>query len=560
MKLTIKSRLLIMGLVAVLALAALVLISVRASTAVSIATDENQNMLEQARTLADLRVSTFELVLAAQDSIIDADEGYVYDDRLEAMDNGIIALRDNQDIVSVVSGRAGKPELAAEVVELTGIADRVIRVELVQAIESRANADAFARFDDDIDEFGNGLVDLLAELGDLVAADLERSGNELKATVAGASKNAQVVGFGSAAFLTIVLLLMGGRIIRPISGLTAVMDELAGGNVEVAVSGQDGTDEIAGMARAVQIFKDNAVEKLRLEEEQTATQQRVEAEKRSAMHELADRFEAQVREVVNEVSNAAGEMQETAQQMSTTAENTSSRSANVAAASDEATTNVQTVAATAEELSASISEIGRQVAQSSQIAQNAVTEADSTNQTVQGLAEAAAKIGDVVNLINEIAGQTNLLALNATIEAARAGEAGKGFAVVAQEVKNLANQTAKATEEISAQIAGIQEETGDAVAAIEKIRGVIGEISDIAITISSAVEQQGISTQEIARNVMQAAKGTQDVNKNIEEVSEAASETGEAAARVLKSTRELSVHATTLTSEVDEFLREVRSA
>jgi len=189
-----------------------------------------------------------------------------------------------------------------------------------------------------------------------------------------------------------------------------------------------------------------------------------------------------------------------------------------------------------------------------------VAEAETTNQTVQGLAEAASKIGEVVNLINDIAGQTNLLALNATIEAARAGEAGKGFAVVAQEVKNLANQTAKATEEISQQIGSVQAETNDAVGAIEKIRSIIGEVNDIATTISSAVEEQGVSTQEIARNVQQAAKGTQDVNQNIESVSRAAGETGSAAGQVLNASQEMARQAEGLRGEVDRFLNEVRTA
>jgi methyl-accepting chemotaxis protein len=560
MKLTIKWKLVIMGVVAVVALAALVVISWRASLAVGKATAENQIMLQQAQTLGELRVSTLELVLAAMDSIVDSEEGYVYDERLETMDKGISVLRESQEIVDTVARRANKPELSAEVVELTNVADRVIRVELVQAIESRAGKEAFAKFDDDIDEYGEGLVDLLAELEALVVADLARSGAELNTVVSGATRDALGMGAIFAVILVVFLFVLGGTITRPIMRLTRIMDRLAAGDTEIAVSGQDGKDEIAGMARAVQVFKDNAVEKQKLEEEQAATQERAEEEKRRTVREMADNFERSVKEVVDGVSSAATEMQATAQQMSATAEETSRQSGSVASASEEATSNVQTVAATAEELSASIAEIGRQVDQSAMIAQGAVEESDSTNETVQGLAEAAQKIGEVVNLINDIAGQTNLLALNATIEAARAGEAGKGFAVVAQEVKNLANQTAKATEEISQQIAAIQEETSDAVGAIEKIRGVIREIAEISVTISSAVEQQGISTQEIARNVQQAAKGTQDVNQNIENVSRAAGETGAAAGQVLNASQEMARQAEGLRSEVERFLREVRTA
>ena len=356
------------------------------------------------------------------------------------------------------------------------------------------------------------------------------------------------------------LFVIRGRIVKPISTIIDVMTRLAEGDNTVVVLGADRGDEIGEMAQAVQIFKDNALEKQRLEDEQAAGALRAEEEKRQAMYTLADRFERQVKDVVDGVSSSATEMQATAQQMSATAEETSRQSANVASASEQATANVQTVAATAEELSASIAEIGRQVLQSAKIARNAVDEAEATNDTVKGLAEAANKIGEVVNLINDIAGQTNLLALNATIEAARAGEAGKGFAVVAQEVKNLANQTAKATEEISTQITAVQEETNGAVDAIGNIRAIIGEISDIATTISSAVEEQGVSTQEIARNVQQAATGTQDVNSNIDSVNKAAAETGSAAGQVLNAAQEMSRQAEGLRGQVDVFLQEVRSA
>jgi len=362
------------------------------------------------------------------------------------------------------------------------------------------------------------------------------------------------------ALISMLVVSLGRTVTNPVRVMTRTMARLAAGDVGAEVPERHRSDEIGGMAAAVQVFKDNAIEKLRLEREQAEAHQRVEAEKRQGMLEIADRFERQVKEVVDGVSSAATEMQATAQQMSATAEETSRQSANVASASDEATANVQTVAATTEQLSASISEIGRQVMQSAKIAQNAVAEAETTNETVQGLAEAASRIGDVVRLINDIAGQTNLLALNATIEAARAGEAGKGFAVVAQEVKNLANQTAKATEEISQQILAVQEETNGAVGAIEKIRSIIGEVNDIATTISSAVEQQGVSTQEIARNVQQAAKGTQDVNQNIESVSKAAGETGSAAGQVLNASQEMARQAEGQRSEVERFLKEIRAS
>jgi len=385
--------------------------------------------------------------------------------------------------------------------------------------------------------------------------------NSIDQAVASSTATQTFWGFGvlglAIAVLGILVRLLVGQPLRLMSG---AMAQLAAGDLSANVPGMNRDDEIGSMAGAVQIFKNNAIEKVRLEEEQAEVRHRAEEEKRKSMLDLADRFERSVKEVVDGVGSAATEMQATSQQMSATAEETSRQSANVATASEQATANVQTVAATAEELSASIAEIGRQVVQSAKISQNAVDEADSTNETVQGLAEAAVKIGEVVNLINDIAGQTNLLALNATIEAARAGEAGKGFAVVAQEVKNLANQTAKATEEISAQISSIQDETKGAVGAIERIRSIIGEVNDIATTISSAVEEQGVSTREIARNVQQAAKGTQDVNQNIENVSRAAGETGSAAGQVLNASQDMSRQAESLRGEVDRFLSDIRAA
>jgi methyl-accepting chemotaxis protein len=262
-----------------------------------------------------------------------------------------------------------------------------------------------------------------------------------------------------------------------------------------------------------------------------------------------------VKDVVGIVASAASEMEASAQSMSATAEETNRQSTAVAAASEQAATNVQTVASAAEELSASIREIQQQMATSARIAQQAVEQVDRTDVTVTGLVQAADKIGEVVNLISDIASQTNLLALNATIEAARAGEAGKGFAVVASEVKNLANQTAKATEEIGQQIAAMQTATGDSVQAIRGIGETIKQISEVTTAVASAVEEQGAATQEISRNVQQASAGTQEVSSNITGVSQAATQTGTAAGQVLNAARELAQQGQQLNTEIEAFLR-----
>jgi methyl-accepting chemotaxis protein len=367
-----------------------------------------------------------------------------------------------------------------------------------------------------------------------------------------------LLGFGLvtavASFFIVARLVVG-----PLKAMTVVMTRLAEGDKSVDIPATGKKNEIGDMAKAVLVFKENMIRNDEMLAEQEA--ERATKEKRTErVAELTDGFDAKARDVLQTVASAATELQQTAETMAATAEQTNQQATAVATASNQATANVQTVATASEELSASISEIGRQVNQSAKIAANAVEEAARTNEAVRGLDEAANKIGEVVTLINDIAGQTNLLALNATIEAARAGEAGKGFAVVAQEVKNLANQTAKATEEISAQISSVQEETRDTVTAIDNIMQVINEISDISTTIASAVEEQGVSTQEIARNVQQAAQGTQEVNTNIAGVTQAASSTGAASSQVLDSASQLSAQAEGLRGDVEKFLADVRAA
>jgi methyl-accepting chemotaxis protein len=362
-----------------------------------------------------------------------------------------------------------------------------------------------------------------------------------------------------AAMVGLLGFLIARAVSKPLSAMTATMQHLAAGRLDAAIPGIGRHDEIGEMGGAVEVFKVNAVERLRLEQEQKETETRTAVERKAEMHRLADSFQAAIGAIVGTVASASSDLEAAATTLTRTAETTQQLSTVVAGASEEASSNVQSVASATEELTSSIDEIGRQVLESSNIARTAVGQAQQTDARINELSQAAGRIGDVVKLITAVAEQ-NVLALTATIDAAGAGEAGRGFAVVASEVKSLAAQTAKATEEISSQIAHMQTATQDSVAAIKEIGTTIGRISEISTTIASAVEEQGAATQEISRNVQQAAKGTTQVASNIVEVNEGAGATGAASGQVLSSAQALSAEGNKLKTEVNRFLATIRAA
>ncbi|HET7887618.1 MAG TPA: methyl-accepting chemotaxis protein [Bradyrhizobium sp.] len=369
--------------------------------------------------------------------------------------------------------------------------------------------------------------------------------------------------FGTIVILAAAALLaflLGRGMSRPLAAITAVMNRLSSGDTDVTIPGGDRKDELGTMAGAVDVFRRNMIESQQLREAQEAAKKQSEQEKSALQRRMADRFEADVRSLVTAVARATEDMQRIAAEITASVNGTSAQAAAAAAASEEASSSINTVAAATEELASSVAEIGRQVTHSSDVADAAVGKAAKTNEMVTGLAAASEKIGDVLRLISAIASQTNLLALNATIEAARAGEAGKGFAVVASEVKGLASQTAKATDEIAGQVAAIQASTEECVSAIGGISTTIREISGIATTIASAVEQQGAATREIAHSVQQVAAGTSEVAVNVAGASNAAEQSRALADTVLTASGELSQHASALFKSVDSFLAGLREA
>jgi methyl-accepting chemotaxis protein len=433
-------------------------------------------------------------------------------------------------------------------------ADASARITALGAEIVKLRTDVLLPMSAELDKLADTIVNLAKEK---VEQQTNAAANEAAAT----ERDSLILGGVVALMLIGTCVFSVFTIGRPMRALSRSMEELAEGNFGVVLPGLGRKDEIGDVAGAVEKFKVKAQERARAEADAQKQQEQIAAEQRKReMITLANDFESAVGEIVETVSSASTELEASAGTLTSSAERSQHLTTMVAAASEEASTNVQSVASATEEMASSVNEISRQVQESARIASEAVQQAQKTNDRVGELSKAASRIGDVVELINSIAGQTNLLALNATIEAARAGEAGRGFAVVAAEVKTLAEQTAKATGEISMQIGSIQSATDESVSAIREIGVTIGRMSEISSTIASAVEEQGAATQEISRNVQQAAHGTQQVSSNITDVQRGASETGSASSQVLSAAQSLSSDGARLKVEVARFLNSVRAA
>jgi len=431
--------------------------------------------------------------------------------------------------------------------------------EFLPAIDRKDNAQALAAYEKMTAAYDGHR----AVVDDMVsAADRLAKGSEVYSSSRIATLTSVIWGVSALVLLVIVgsaaAIIRG--LVRPVSQVTAAMERLSAGDLNVVIPGAGRQDEIGEMAAALDIFRSNSRKILEMSAEQERMKVAAEAARKKGVVEMASAFERDVGELVSRVVSAATALKTTAQTVTTASEETQQKAGAVAAAAEQTTQNVQSVSAATEELSASFREIGARVTESTSIVGQAVTEAGATADSVSGLETAAQKIGEVIGLINDIAGQTNLLALNATIEAARAGEAGKGFAVVASEVKALATQTARATDDIKVQIAAIQAASRQSSAAIKSISGTINRVNDISSTIAAAVEEQYAATGEIARAISQAAKGTAEVTHSVGDVSRVSQSSSQAASHVLMAAEALSQNGDTLSAQVKSFLAQVRAA
>jgi methyl-accepting chemotaxis protein len=446
-----------------------------------------------------------------------------------------------------------------------GLADRYLDswrhyLEMDKRLAEISDPDAAARF------FGDEMLQAFSQVRQALEADTAFNASE---GTKAANEAARIYESGKIVTLVVIALaalvcfgsgwVIVASVSAPVQGMTEVMARLADHDLGVSIPGVGRKDEIGRMAEAVQVFKDSMIEADRLAAEQER-EQSLKDERRRLVEAAVVRFDAEVRDALSALASTSTELQATADNMTTIAANAANQVSIVASASEEASSNVQTVAAATEEMTASIEEITRQVHHAHDSAVKAVGEATKTSETIDRLSVAADKIGAVVKLISDIAKQTNLLALNATIEAARAGDAGKGFAVVASEVKALANQTARATDEIAGQVAAMQTVTQDAVAAVKSINRMISEISEISTTIAAAVEEQVAATGEIARNTQETAQGTGEVSRNIAGVKEAVEQTDDAAGQVLEASQIMSRQSEGLRQDIGRFLASIQAA
>ena len=474
------------------------------------------------------------------------------DDAKLALGNVQLAIADTEAEIAGTTETKLKSLVTALKAAVTADAaalDEVVKVAGDLRAKQAELMKASAAIDEQVNRISTKLGAVRAEQGEKTAAAVQHTQQTVILSAAGAL----LLG-------TVLAWLIGASLSGPIRRMTDRMQSLAAGELDDAIPGGESRNEIGRMARAVEVFRENALAVRRMEQEAAAQHGVAEADRQRMMSELASRFEQGMQGVITGVGGRAEEMGRSAEDLARVAERGRGLAEAVATRAEQASINVQTVAAATQQLAGSIREISTQVQRSVTVSSRATSETQRTSELISGLSSAAERIGTIVQLIQAIASQTNLLALNATIEAARAGESGRGFAVVASEVKSLADQTAKATDEIRSQIASMQDVTTNAVGAIRHIGQTIAEINEVTTAIAAAVEEQGAATREIARNIQHAAGGTSEVSSNIVGVSNASNEAGTAAGDVLSASDALRREADVLRAEIDAFLSNIRAA